>query len=128
MIGDHEHTKKLIKHERERAQLEPETKGLPRWWKPPEAPPRPTIKQQLHERVELMRESLAFSQRCLEAQNDRHPGCSTQVEQLQKHDDPAPTCSKCADTVNKLVRMTKQVSRTSFRLEGGGWARDGYKG
>ena len=74
MIGDHEHTKKLIKHERERAQLEPETKGLPRWWKPPEAPPRPTIKQQLHERVELMRESLAFSQRCLEAQNERHPG------------------------------------------------------
>jgi len=54
--------------------------------------------------------------------------CATQVEQLQKHDDPAPTCQKCADTVNKLVRMTKQVSRTSFRLEGGGWARDGYKG
>ena len=54
--------------------------------------------------------------------------CNTQVEQLQSFNDPAPTCPKCAETVNKLHRMQKQVSRSSFRLEGGGWARDGYSG
>ena len=54
--------------------------------------------------------------------------CPASVEALQKFDDPAPNCPRCADTLKKLVPMKKQVSRTSFRLEGGGWARDGYKG
>ena len=54
--------------------------------------------------------------------------CGAEVELLQKHSDPAPTCPRCADTLKRLVTMTKQVSRSSFRLEGGGWARDGYKG
>ena len=73
MIGDNEHTKKLDRYDQERAKLEPEAKGLPRHWPKIEVPPRPTIRQQLHERVLLMRESLAFSQRCLDAQNERYP-------------------------------------------------------
>ena len=46
--------------------------------------------------------------------------CGQRVEVLQKYEDPAPVCEQCA------YEMKKLVSRTSFTLEGGGWAKDNY--
>ena len=46
--------------------------------------------------------------------------CGKSVERLQKYDDPAPGCEQCA------VSMKRRVGRTSFKLKGDGWARDGY--
>jgi putative FmdB family regulatory protein len=54
--------------------------------------------------------------------------CGCKVERLQRMSEPAPICPKCALSVNEPHRMKKQVSRSSFRLEGGGWASDGYEG
>jgi putative FmdB family regulatory protein len=55
----------------------------------------------------------------------RCPKCGTELEQLQKFDDPAPACTKegCEDAGRP---MTRKVSRSSFELKGGGWAKDGY--
>lgn len=55
------------------------------------------------------------------------PTCKVEVEHLQKFDDPAPVCSTptCAE---QGVVMKRKVSRTSFELRGGGWAKDGYSG
>lgn len=44
--------------------------------------------------------------------------CGKQKEVFQKVDDPCPIC--CNEG------MKKQLSRTSFKLNGGGWYRDGY--
>ena len=53
------------------------------------------------------------------------PECGDQQEKLQKFDDPAPPCTKegCARCTQPMERL---VSRTSFELRGGGWAKDGY--
>ena len=51
------------------------------------------------------------------------------MEKLQKMGDPPPVCGPCDELMpDETPYMTKQVSRTSFQLQGGGWARDGYKG
>ncbi len=50
--------------------------------------------------------------------------CADQVERLQKHNEPPPTCGKCPDS----PMMIRMVSRSSFRLKGTGWAHDGYGG
>jgi len=51
--------------------------------------------------------------------------CGQEEELLQKIGDKAPLCSsdKCA---HRDQPMRKKVSRTSFELKGGGWAKDGY--
>ena len=46
--------------------------------------------------------------------------CDETTEKLQKHSDKAPECDKCNQA------MTKQVARSSFVLNGAGWARDNY--
>ena len=46
--------------------------------------------------------------------------CGRQEEVLQKHYDPAPVCDPCKSV------MKKQVSRSSFSLQGSGWAKDNY--
>ena len=47
-------------------------------------------------------------------------GCDKTKEVLQKHTDPAPDCKKCN------MKMSKQISNTSFSLKGYGWASEGY--
>ncbi len=54
------------------------------------------------------------------------PACGCQFDELKKvdqRDEPA-TCPQetCAH------EAVKQVSRSSFELKGGGWAKDGYSG
>jgi putative FmdB family regulatory protein len=46
--------------------------------------------------------------------------CGKQEELLQKYDEPPPTCDACKH------EMKKQISVTSFSLEGPGWAKDNY--
>lgn len=49
--------------------------------------------------------------------------CGKIVDVLQKVDDPAPgTCESCG----AKGKMSRQVSRTSFVLKGGGWYSDLY--
>ena len=57
----------------------------------------------------------------------RCPKCGTEKELLQKFDDPAPTCPKegCEQHGEPMPRL---ISRASFELRGGGWAKDGYSG
>lgn len=50
--------------------------------------------------------------------------CGEQVEELQHHEDPPPPCPKDSEH----GPMTKQISETNFKLEGSGWASDGYSG
>ncbi len=50
------------------------------------------------------------------------PNCGNEFEKIHKstdRDKPAP-CPKCKTEAKKLV------SKTSFQLNGGGWAADGY--
>jgi putative FmdB family regulatory protein len=47
--------------------------------------------------------------------------CDHQIEVLQKYTEPAPACCKC-----KSETMDRQVARTTFKLNGQGWAVDGY--
>jgi len=62
-------------------------------------------------------------------------GCGHRLEVLQKHDDPPPVCAPCdeevmmetaSDPLPDTPYMSRQVSASSFRLEGHGWARDNY--
>lgn len=55
------------------------------------------------------------------------PGCGRESEYLQKMDAPPPPCEEegCPE---KGSPLTRKVSRTSFELVGGGWAKDGYGG
>lgn len=53
--------------------------------------------------------------------------CGDRVELLQKINDPAPLCVKCAQNGFEDVAMVKQVSRSSFVLQGSGWASTGYQ-
>lgn len=49
--------------------------------------------------------------------------CGEKLELLQKITDAAPdTCPSCKGSQT----MTRQVSRTSFQLKGGGWYADLY--
>ena len=47
-------------------------------------------------------------------------GCGKQTEVLQRVGSDPPECKGCK------AKMTKQVSRTSFILKGGGWFKDSY--
>ena len=47
--------------------------------------------------------------------------CGHEMEKLVRMNTPPPECPKCKDTT-----MKKKVSKTGFKLEGGGWAKDGY--
>lgn len=47
--------------------------------------------------------------------------CHEHKEVFQKFDDPPPKCSA-------EHAMTRKLSSTSFVLNGGGWASDGYGG
>jgi putative FmdB family regulatory protein len=54
-------------------------------------------------------------------------GCGHRLEVLQKHDDPPPVCAPCDEQLPpETPYMSRQVSTSSFRLEGSGWARDSY--
>jgi|TARA_R100000458_G_C8198253_1_gene189626 putative FmdB family regulatory protein len=46
--------------------------------------------------------------------------CGDRREVLQKHGDPPPVCQQCK------YEMKKQISVTSFSLQGDGWAKDNY--
>ena len=50
--------------------------------------------------------------------------CGHRVDRLQKSIDPPPVCDAC----DGASVMRKLISRSSFRLNGTGWARDGYGG
>ena len=57
----------------------------------------------------------------------RCDACGHRVEVLQKHDDPAPVCGPCDETMpDETPHMVRQVSASSFHLAGDGWARDSY--
>jgi putative FmdB family regulatory protein len=49
--------------------------------------------------------------------------CGKEIEQFQRHyEDPPPVCPE-----NEAHGpMRKKVSKANFKLEGGGWASDGY--
>lgn len=50
----------------------------------------------------------------------RCKACQAEIEVLARHDDPPPRCRRCGGEMRKLPSLA------SFRLEGRGWARDGY--
>ena len=51
--------------------------------------------------------------------------CQTTIEVIAKMSDPPPqTCEACGVD----GQMTKLLSRTSFKLKGGGWYSQGYEG
>jgi len=56
------------------------------------------------------------------------PTCGVEVAKLVKMDAPPPECETCAGNpeVTEPVVMAKKISKTGFKLEGGGWANDGY--
>lgn len=55
------------------------------------------------------------------------PSCGSELEVLQKFDDPAPQCTcNAKDGAEHAKTMVRKVSRSSFELLGGGWAKDGY--
>ena len=62
----------------------------------------------------------------------RCPDCGHEVEVLQPFDAAPPACPMCfirlPPAYDGPVRtpMVKKVSRSSFELVGGGWAKDGY--
>ena len=62
------------------------------------------------------------------------PRCQSRIELLQKFDGRAPTCELC-ETHNDCPNgcydgpeMEKVITKTSFILNGSGWAKDGYGG
>ena len=54
--------------------------------------------------------------------------CEHRIERLMKHEQTAPICDVCEKRHQKKLPMKRLISRTSFKLEGTGWARDGYGG
>ncbi len=52
--------------------------------------------------------------------------CGHEMSSLVKMGAPSPLCPKCLEAGRGDVPMTKKISRTGFKLEGGGWAKDGY--
>lgn len=57
----------------------------------------------------------------------RCPACGHESEHLQRVGDPPPACDQ-EGCERKGQPQTKRVSRASFELRGGGWAKDGYGG
>lgn len=53
------------------------------------------------------------------------PSCGSKTEHLQKMDAPPPLCKEESCTG---ILLTKLVSKMTFDLKGGGWAKDGYSG
>lgn len=51
------------------------------------------------------------------------PECKREQMLLMKFSDPHPLCC-CKE--GDPVEMQRQISASSFRLKGRGWARDGY--
>lgn len=59
------------------------------------------------------------------------PMCGHEATKLMKMDAEAPHCPECAKPEHdggpdRTVQMEKKVSKTGFKLEGGGWYKDGY--
>lgn len=54
------------------------------------------------------------------------PTCQTRVELIQRHGDLPPPCPKQQEG-SEHGELVKQICSTSFRLEGMGWAKHGYK-
>lgn len=55
--------------------------------------------------------------------------CGHRVDRLQKSSDPPPVCGACDELMpDETPYMEKLISRSSFKLNGTGWARDGYGG
>jgi putative FmdB family regulatory protein len=56
--------------------------------------------------------------------------CGHECEKLMKMSSPDPACPECKknaeDAEAELPKMTKKVSVSGFKLEGGGWYKDGY--
>ena len=50
------------------------------------------------------------------------PHCGKELEAIQKYNDPYPICEECQKEMVKKISVS-----TSFILNGGGWAKDGYK-
>jgi len=51
--------------------------------------------------------------------------CGQEKEVMAKVNDPAPaSCSHC----NESGTLSKKISLGSFKLEGGGWYKEGYSG
>jgi len=48
--------------------------------------------------------------------------CPAEIEKIQKVDDPFPKCEKCGADTRRLI------APSNFRLKGGCWAYDGYRG
>lgn len=48
--------------------------------------------------------------------------CGFEKEKLVKMGAPPPKCPKCEEE----SLMKRKISQTTFQLEGGGWAKDGY--
>lgn len=57
----------------------------------------------------------------------RCEACGKEQEKLQKMDDSPPPCEHEGCT-KRGEPMKRLISRSSFELLGGGWARDGYGG
>ena len=54
------------------------------------------------------------------------PDCGHEVEDMFKMSDPPPPCSKCKEEGKDTV-MELGVSKGSFKLKGGSWAKSGYE-
>jgi len=57
--------------------------------------------------------------------------CGHECEKLMKMDAPDPDCPECKeakveDEKAPSPKMVKKISQTGFKLEGGGWYKDGY--
>jgi len=57
--------------------------------------------------------------------------CGHELTKLVKMSAEPPDCPECVKPENeggksRAVRMRKKVSKTGFKLEGGGWYKDGY--
>ena len=50
--------------------------------------------------------------------------CDCRVEKLQKATDPKPECPTSKDTDG--CELKRVISKSSFRLKGEGWHKDGY--
>jgi putative FmdB family regulatory protein len=58
----------------------------------------------------------------------RCPTCGHELSKLQKFDSPPPPCPNCPPPPEGVEAspMEKKLSKSGFKLEGGGWGKDGY--
>jgi|TARA_R110002020_G_scaffold170745_1_gene360613 putative FmdB family regulatory protein len=52
--------------------------------------------------------------------------CDCTVETLQKYDDPPPECPTHRHEKDVECGLKRAISKSSFKLKGSGWAKDGY--